>query len=112
MWRPAARCATGLTDLPHFSRVVSLIWRRPGRHTDGRVILTAQGSQLVRTGGCDLPQLADRVLLLAVGAISARVISGVFCRGDSHCGGHAQLPTRGRLSNRPHQNDGQQRAVN
>jgi hypothetical protein len=62
---PVAR--TGLTALPHFSRVVSLIWRRTGRPTDGRVTLTAQGSQLARTGGCDLPQLAHcRSLLRGV----------------------------------------------
>ena len=60
-WRPAVRCATGLTDLPHFSRVVSLIWRRPGRRTDGRVILTAQGWQLARTGGCGLCASKPRV---------------------------------------------------
>ena len=58
---------SGLTDLPHFSRVIILILWQPGPHTEGRVILTAHGSQLARTGGCDLPQLADRVLLLGCG---------------------------------------------
>jgi hypothetical protein len=52
-----------VTALPHISRVVSLIWRRTGRHTDGRVTLTAQGSQLARTGGCDLCARASCVCL-------------------------------------------------
>ena len=43
----------GLTDLRRFWGVVSLIWRRPVRHADGRIILTALGFQLARTGGCD-----------------------------------------------------------
>ena len=55
--RPAGPLRTGLTDLPHFSRVVSLIWQRTGRHTDGRVIFTAQGGPAnkgdVRTVGLE-----------------------------------------------------------
>ena len=54
---------TGLAALLHFPRVIILILWQPGPHTEGRVILTAHGSQLARTGGCDLPQLTDRVRL-------------------------------------------------
>ena len=85
---------TGLTDLLHLSGVVSLIWRRPVRHADGRIILTALCFQLASTGGCDPVEFVSGVL--AVGWAKSKRPSHIPLRAwvDFTCACNGTLPAR------------------